>query len=1099
MQEGARQYGSGVGAHGCDLAAILLNGLREYGVEPSIWDGDPSCSHEWGKPTRTAWANNVPGEANGRGGKNADYRNTAKETGPFCAKCGAWRGVLGMEPDWRMYVEHLVEVFREVRRVLRDDGTCWLNLGDSYATGAGLVGDHPGGGAQGSAWAGRPPAGSTAWAGHGVDRRGRGTRDAEAAGKHEYTGIGPMTQPNRMPQHGMKPKDLMLIPSRVAIALCDDGWWVRSDIAWCLSGGTWLYARTADTPAAPMMLKDLVRLKPETVELWNGERWTRVTAWTNRRGRDGAKEIVLRSGERVGCTDDHLWPTARGNVRTFDLRVGDIVSSTRLPTGSTPAGWLTEDAFWFAGLFLAEGNYADRPNRLQIAGHVDEHFIANKIRDLVEHYGGSMRVYNYRGKARHIHIDSIGLTAVVKSLIAGRISKDKHIAPGAWRYRDWALDAVMRGYLDGDGHDDRANNRYRLGFCRNYALERDLRALAARLGATLTLRPSFAKDQSGKKFPSFKGEWRWTRSGHHAERDRGEVMEIRNSRARQFWDVTVADHPHLFALASGVLTHNCKANPMPESVTDRPTKSWEHVFLLAKSERYYYDAEAIAEPVAPASISRMNQDIENQIGSDRVPGKTNGPMKAVVKRSGNKQRKDATERGAPAGTGKNQAGSVPWEGATRNKRDVWPVNTAGFGGEFCRACRTYFEGDALAALRVEKVMEDGRERRRRWCGCGEHDKWLSHFATFPGALIEPMIKAGTSERGCCAKCGSPWERITERLDQGWDGSRYGEAALEATGGAKTGGRSTLGSNNGKLVGQRETQGWRPTCKYRELHCESCEFVLDKNHENGASTTNENVRDVPNRLPSQDASIPILQPQVLLSATEQDRGQNVPSVPKEVQTGLESNSVLQQTMLGEMDSSTPERLQEGAHYQQPGVRADPDAEPSQRAEVRLHHGASYRDGEETGAPSSQDGDRSSHQRQEAGQPTQKPRTDQKQQRARKTPKADVLRDLSEVSACISDEGQCPRCRGRLVWRTAQTKPAVVLDCFGGAGTTGLVADRLGRDAVLLELNPEYAEMIRQRIAGDGGMFAAVSLEPGMAITGPAAGPLDGGKIVGEAAE
>jgi DNA modification methylase len=51
----------------------------------------------------------------------------------------------------------------------------------------------------------------------------------------------------------------------------------------------------------------------------------------------------------------------------------------------------------------------------------------------------------------------------------------------------------------------------------------------------------------------------------------------------------------------------------------------------------------------------------------------------------------------------------------------------------------------------------------------------------------------------------------------------------------------------------------------------------------------------------------------------------------------------------------------------------------------------------------------------------------------------------------------------------------LDCFGGAGTTGLVADRLKRNAILIELNPEYAAMARRRIEGDGGMFAQVAAE------------------------
>jgi DNA modification methylase len=184
-------------------------GLRNYGVEPSIWGGDDDCGHAWGDPQRTAHANAVPGP-NGRGGKNGDgRRNEEKWTGPFCRCCGAWRGAYGLEPTYPLFVEHTVEVFREVRRVLRADGTLWLNIGDSYATGAGKVGNHPGGGEQGERWRG----------GH--------------EGKHGYAApVGPDTQPNRMPQPGLKTKDMVGIPWRVAFALQADGWYLRQDVIW---------------------------------------------------------------------------------------------------------------------------------------------------------------------------------------------------------------------------------------------------------------------------------------------------------------------------------------------------------------------------------------------------------------------------------------------------------------------------------------------------------------------------------------------------------------------------------------------------------------------------------------------------------------------------------------------------------------------------------------------------------------------------------------------------------------------------------------------------------------------------------------------------
>ena len=90
-----------------------------------------------------------------------------------------------------------------------------------------------------------------------------------------------------------------------------------------------------------------------------------------------------------------------------------------------------------------------------------------------------------------------------------------------------------------------------------------------------------------------------------------------------------------------------KPNPMPESVTDRCTKAHEYIFLLSKSAKYYYDNEAIKEDSAESSKDRLNQDIKNQKGSSRVPGKTNGAMHAVG-------------------------------GEKRNKRSVWSIPVASY-------------------------------------------------------------------------------------------------------------------------------------------------------------------------------------------------------------------------------------------------------------------------------------------------------------------------------------------------------------------------------------------------------------------------------------
>jgi len=150
-----------------------------------------------------------------------------------------------------------------------------------------------------------------------------------------------------------------------------------------------------------------------------------------------------------------------------------------------------------------------------------------------------------------------------------------------------------------------------------------------------------------------------------------------------------------------------KPNPMPESVTDRCTKAHESLFLLAKRADYYCDMDAIREAAAPASIARWAQNVEAQTGSDRVPGKTNGTMKAV---GGARSRRDSMRRddskreqaipGQAVGTHRPDRAESEWPLDSRNKRSVWTVATTPYSG--------------------------------------------AHFATFPTALIEPCVLAGAA-------------------------------------------------------------------------------------------------------------------------------------------------------------------------------------------------------------------------------------------------------------------------------------------------------------------------------------------------------------------
>ena len=182
-----------------------------------------------------------------------------------------------------------------------------------------------------------------------------------------------------------------------------------------------------------------------------------------------------------------------------------------------------------------------------------------------------------------------------------------------------------------------------------------------------------------------------------------------------------------------------KPNPMPESVTDRPTKSHEYVFLLTKSERYFYDAEAIKEAAA-------------------YGGQQLGIVRGVKVRALSMGREPS---------GNEVPGADAISPSARNKRSVWTIAT--------------------------------------------HPFPEAHFATFPPELPEICILAGTSQKGCCAKCGAPWGRATEKIDtgrrqkmaDGWDTAEGGHGTVHRNGREK--------GQSGVPVMASVTTGWEASC------------------------------------------------------------------------------------------------------------------------------------------------------------------------------------------------------------------------------------------------------------------------------------------------
>ena len=106
-------------------------GLRDYGKDTgTIWSGEKDCEHKW-IDTYVRNTDKTAGEKQKTNKGNIGRDNPINNA--FCSKCGAWHGQLGLEPTPELYIEHLRMVFVEIKRVLKETGTCWINIGDSYS------------------------------------------------------------------------------------------------------------------------------------------------------------------------------------------------------------------------------------------------------------------------------------------------------------------------------------------------------------------------------------------------------------------------------------------------------------------------------------------------------------------------------------------------------------------------------------------------------------------------------------------------------------------------------------------------------------------------------------------------------------------------------------------------------------------------------------------------------------------------------------------------------------------------------------------------------------------------------------------------------
>ena len=284
----------------CVVTSPPYWGLRKYeGEQDNIWGGDADCGHEWKMvhPAGYRKSDTKPGKLQSVGNSHREelFSNT-------CQRCGAWRGGLGLEPTPEMFIDHMVQIFQEVKRVLRADGVAWVNMGDSYHS-------------QNNSWG-----------------ESKTNFQDPKRGKHTSTYSGGI-QHNKPRTNTLKQKDLVLIPHRLALALQADGWWVRSDVIWAkpnpmpesLKGWRWEQCKTKvakSEHATVHNIKGGHKKMLEDASVHQGMSPDFLAVYENCTGCDKCKDndgLVLRRGSwRPTSSYEHLFMLAKSSMYYSD-------------------------------------------------------------------------------------------------------------------------------------------------------------------------------------------------------------------------------------------------------------------------------------------------------------------------------------------------------------------------------------------------------------------------------------------------------------------------------------------------------------------------------------------------------------------------------------------------------------------------------------------------------------------------------------------------------------------------------------------------------------------------------------------------------------
>jgi len=721
----------------------------------------------------------------------------------ICQKCGAVKCQLGLEkklerqiyllPNGNIfqvdgYIEHLLLITAELKRVLKPTGIFFLNHGDSY-----------GGSSMGS-W--NAP----------IEIRGKQFRHCLSIDT-EY-----LAPPRK--DKSTKSKCLNLQNFRLLIRLIDEqGWICRNVNIWCLAGNMPIYARSMNRPLRTT-IRELYRLPHKNLELPGVNGWRKVKN-IKRFSKTHCLSIYLRNGLKIKCSLEHKFLTERGMLKAFQLKKGDMLRQYKIPEYNN--GNMNYDIGWLVGLFLAEGSY-EREDSVRFSLSSKEDDIAIRLFEIGKRFSAYPRKYKY-GNNLVVVLGGFAITGLVKQYIDGKGSSKKHLSHRAWNENKSFLNGIMDGWLRGDGHYDRKNDRWRIGFTLNRELEEDMRVIACMLGLSYRSHSRFIKYQYGKK-KSIIIDIKKKISPHNNTKSDGEIMRIENIKAIVYG--IEVDGDNLFLLPDGTITHNSKPNAMPSSVTSRFANKWEPVFMLVKNSKPQYsynvktgvmadkkpkelkegtdwewkEGEEYIDDCQTTQYSKSHHDKKIKTGKSkkvsfwksldywfdldaiRIPqkypedvarrirqDKEDGIMPfAKDNKNGIAWRRDQSfnYRVREAKKGHNGIMGVK---ATEEEMKRYDKNGQARGPEYEGKWKNNQEYMNKLQQRINDARASGiphDEALNNPKGKNPGDVWIiptqpfpeAHFATFPMRLVEPLIKAGCPME-ICKKCGKARVRISK--------------------------------------------------------------------------------------------------------------------------------------------------------------------------------------------------------------------------------------------------------------------------------------------------------------------------------------------------